>query len=124
MYKATYICRRNKEEKGADGITRVTMTNQQTEKSDSVPNFIAGRTGNRIFQDATTFEVEEAIVMDIPVDTSGKVGPIHNLDTNGEKKYYIDVGLIFPKFGPKALETIIWCKQNKFKLTPIQLAKA
>ena len=65
--------------------------------------------------------------MDIPVDTSGVVGPIHNIGTNGPKKYYIDVGLIFPKYGPNALETIIWCDQNKIsnviKLKPITLPK-
>ena len=99
------------------------MTNQQTEKSHNVPNYIAGRTGNKNFNDATTFAIEEAIVMDIPVDTDGNVGPIHNLDTNGPKKYYIDVGLIFPTFGPNALETIVRCNQNGFKLKPITLTK-
>ena len=99
------------------------MTNQQTEKSNAVPNFIAGRTGNKNFNDATTFAIEQAIVMDIPVDTSGNVGPIHNLDTSGPKNYYIDVGLVFPKYGPNALETIIRCEQNGFKLKPITLTK-
>ena len=103
------------------------MTNQQTNKNDAVPNYLVGRTGRKHFKDTLNFGIEEAIVMDTPVKElpqGGKaVVPMRFMD-GGVKKLYIDVGLIFPTWGPKTIEFCFWGHPttNKFKVKPIELA--